>query len=284
MKAFLLTSTMLTLAAAAQAQAPSGAPNVPDLLSNYTTRPSWQVAGVDYHVGAPDGTTLQDPTTAALPSGCSYASNTVTCNGNDINLSGYNFAQHGTQLVVNGSGTVSGNTFAMTSCADPLINANVSGSLTLSANSITGNGGQCSSLTFGTLVNSTLGAGAKLTAQYNAFSNVPQDAIDVRGSNGAPANLTISDNLIDGQGWVGHPDGIQTNGGNFGSIDVSGNTYYTANNTNAGTQPLHIEAQLGSTINNTTLSNNTILEAVMDLGVSNPHVLSYGNCSQTLPL
>jgi hypothetical protein len=26
------------------------------------------------------------------------------------------------------------------------------------------------------------------------------------------------------------------------------------------------------------------LEAVMDLGVSNPHVLSYGNCSQILPV
>jgi D-3-phosphoglycerate dehydrogenase len=29
---------------------------------------------------------------------------------------------------------------------------------------------------------------------------------------------------------------------------------------------------------------NLLVEAVMDLGVSNPHVLSYGNCSQTLPI
>jgi hypothetical protein len=40
-----------------------------------------------------------------------------------------------------------------------------------------------------------------------------------------------------------------------------------------------------STVNgpNLPLSKAT-LEAVMDLGVSNPHVLSYGNCSQTLPV
>jgi hypothetical protein len=31
------------------------------------------------------------------------------------------------------------------------------------------------------------------------------------------------------------------------------------------------------------LLQNESLEAVMDLEVSNPHILTYGNCSQTLP-
>src|SRR5947209_4154291 len=146
MKRIYLASTMLTLAGAAQAQplpppagAPAGAPNAPDLLNGYTTRPPSAVAGVDYHVGAPDGASLKDPTTSALPSGCSYASNTVTCAGSNVQLSGYDFAAHGTQLVLNGGGTISGNSFAMTGCQDPLVNINGTQSVGFSANTVTGN-------------------------------------------------------------------------------------------------------------------------------------------------
>jgi hypothetical protein len=261
MKAFLLASTMLTLAGAALAQPlpPAGAANAPNLLSSYTNRPNWAVAGVDYHVGVPAGVALQDPTSAALPAGCAYASGTVTCNGSNIQLSGYDFAAHGTQLVLNGGGTISGNSFAMTGCQDPLVNINGTQSVAFSANTVTGNGGQCSNLPLGTLVNAKLAAGTKLTAQYNAFSNVPQDVLDVRGPDSGSASLVDNNNFINQQGFTGHPDGLQVNGGNLSSADVSGNTYYTSQNTVAGTQPLHVEAQLGSSIGSTTVNNNVIL-------------------------
>jgi hypothetical protein len=43
------------------AGAPAGAPQYPALLSSYgSNRPPWHVAGVDYHVGVPDGQVLTD--------------------------------------------------------------------------------------------------------------------------------------------------------------------------------------------------------------------------------
>jgi hypothetical protein len=258
MKLFLLTSTMLTLTAAVQAQTTTPG-QMPNLLDGYNTRPPWTVAGVDYGVGVPSGTVLQDPTIAALPAGCNYANNTVTCNGSSINLSGYNFAQHGTQLVLNGGGTVSNNSFAMTSCQDPLVNINGSQSVAFTWNTLNGNGGQCSSLPYGTLVNAKMAAGTTLTSQYNAFNNVPQDALDVQGPSTSSAKLVDSNSLINQEGFVGHPDSIQLNGGRFSSVSITGNTYYTSKNTVAGTQPLHVEAQLGSNIGSTTVNNNVIL-------------------------
>jgi hypothetical protein len=37
------------------ANAPAGTPELPNLLKNYAARPSWQVAGVDYYCGVPQG-------------------------------------------------------------------------------------------------------------------------------------------------------------------------------------------------------------------------------------
>ena len=38
----------------------AGAPQYPTLLNDYARRPPWNVAGVDYHVGAPAGTVFKD--------------------------------------------------------------------------------------------------------------------------------------------------------------------------------------------------------------------------------
>ncbi len=61
----------------------------------YATRPPWRVAGVDYPVGIPSATVLKDPSTATLPAGCSYSSNTVTCNSTgSLTINGYDFSLH----------------------------------------------------------------------------------------------------------------------------------------------------------------------------------------------
>src|SRR5262249_43812194 len=46
--------------------APSGTPQLPSILSGYAVRAPWQVAGVDYAVGVPVGTTLRDPATISM--------------------------------------------------------------------------------------------------------------------------------------------------------------------------------------------------------------------------
>ena len=67
----------------------------PQSGQTYATRPPWNVAGVDYPVGIPSATVLQDPSTATLPSGCSYSSNIVTCNGSgNLTINGYDFSLH----------------------------------------------------------------------------------------------------------------------------------------------------------------------------------------------
>ena len=100
------------------ANAPAGTPQLPNILSNYATRPPWQVAGVDYAVGVPSGTTLKDPTvTGALPAGATYnASNhTVTVTGNGVTLDGFDFSLHnGISLVIQSSNvTVQNSNFAV---------------------------------------------------------------------------------------------------------------------------------------------------------------------------
>src|SRR5664280_2428907 len=80
--------------------ASAGVPAFPSLLSGYTAQPPWNVAGVHYAVGVPSLIPLKDPTTAALPSGCSLNGTTVTCSGT-VTLDGYDFSLHnGTTLSI----------------------------------------------------------------------------------------------------------------------------------------------------------------------------------------
>jgi hypothetical protein len=61
----------------------------------YATRPTWNVAGVDYAIGIPSATVLKIPGTDAPPTGCSYSSvtHTMTCNvaSTDVTFDGWDF-------------------------------------------------------------------------------------------------------------------------------------------------------------------------------------------------
>ena len=86
---------------------------------HYSTRPPWQVAGVDFPVGAPpDG--LRDPLAAGvLPAGCKYLPNRnwVICGGTDVTLDRLDFSLHDCMQAVfdprvTGTVTVSNSKFA----------------------------------------------------------------------------------------------------------------------------------------------------------------------------
>ena len=86
---------------------------------HYSTRPPWQVAGVDFPVGAPpDG--LRDPLAAGvLPAGCKYLPNRnwVSCSGADVTLDRFDFSLHDCVAVVidprlTGTVTISNSRFA----------------------------------------------------------------------------------------------------------------------------------------------------------------------------
>lgn len=76
---------------------------LPGILSGYAKRPPWNVAGIDFGVGVPTGTSLADVTTASLPTGCHYASPVVTCSSGTPTLSALDFTLHnGTVLNITG--------------------------------------------------------------------------------------------------------------------------------------------------------------------------------------
>ena len=99
--------------------APSGTTQHPNLFTldahtasssaSYPSRPSWNVAGVDYHVGIdravyPANANLKDPATASLPSGVSRTGTSMTISGNNVLLDGFDFSLGGGwDLTVNGN-------------------------------------------------------------------------------------------------------------------------------------------------------------------------------------
>ena len=66
----------------------------------YATRPPWNVAGVDYGVGAPTNETYLDPATSPLPNGCTFNATgsasggpIVICHGvTDVRFDGWDFS------------------------------------------------------------------------------------------------------------------------------------------------------------------------------------------------
>ena len=78
------------------ANAPAGTPQMPDLLNGNAVRPPWEVAGVDYAVGIPSGTTLKDPSTISMAGvSVNTSSHVVTVTGNNVTLHGYDFSLNG---------------------------------------------------------------------------------------------------------------------------------------------------------------------------------------------
>lgn len=129
------------------ASAPAGTSQYPTLLNGYVARAPWRVAGVDYPVGYPAGTTLKDPATATLPSGVSRDSTNHVFNvsGNNVTLDGWDFSLENGWLIVPGNGvsglTISNSNFKLGSNRNPFIwpEGNITNGMTVSNNVFDGN-------------------------------------------------------------------------------------------------------------------------------------------------
>src|SRR5262245_49447318 len=89
------------------ANAPAGAPQLPNLFSGYALRPPWEVAGVNYAVGYEPSTALNNPATISMPGVSVNTTNkTITVTGNNVTLDGYDFSLNGGWgVVVQGANT-----------------------------------------------------------------------------------------------------------------------------------------------------------------------------------
>jgi hypothetical protein len=230
--------------------APSSAPQYPTLLSgsgysrqSYSATPPWNVAGVDYAVGYPTGTTLKDwqsICTPSCPSGVSVnnGNNTVSVSGNNVTLNAIDFSLHGgAGIIVSGNNDTITNSkmlYGATMASNgnfAILNQTGGSNLTLSYNIMDGNGavlgtgasGQSSLIAVGGGVSGTL------TMEYNRFTNYVQHVIEYNSGQTAPS-VVYNYNLVDngGSAFAGpHLNYLQfgTNG-NSTSATVDFNTTY----------------------------------------------------------
>jgi hypothetical protein len=266
----------MTSYADGSANAPSGSPLLPNLLNGYATRPPWMVAGVDYAVGVPAGTTLKDPATIAMAGvSVNAATHTVTVTGSNVTLNGYDFGLAGGWGVVIQSGvsnTVIENSHFLVGANNNVpINAGSGvGNLTIQDNTIDGGGG--SSGAVWALVNYN-GSGT-FTARYNSFLNAPADAIDY--SNGTMTSI-VEYNVFENLGTApgSHADTVQYVGVKSTNSIMAFNTIYEPNP--SGMEGIQLAAQNGSTLSNSTIENNAIVAKGPSLTMSYSIALQQGS-------
>jgi hypothetical protein len=237
--------------------APAGAPLLPTLLQEYKARPPWKVAGVDYAVGVPQGMELKDPATISIPGvAVNAASHTVVIDGSHVTLAGYDFGLAGGW----GSYIEPGVTDTRIANSRFLVGANNNipinaapgaGDLTVLDSTFAGGSGRDS---VWALINYN-GSGT-FTAKYNVFLDAPEDAIDF---NSGRMTTTVLYNLFGNLGTIpgSHPDPVQYVSVQSNNSIMAFNTIYQPNP--SGMQGIQLQAQNGSTLNNTTIANNTIV-------------------------
>lgn len=164
---------------------------------------NWSVAGVDYPVGYDTTLSLADPTTAGLPSGCTFSGSTVTCAGSGGTLNGYDFSLHITRLNITAAGwTITNNKFKCGATISALqtitIGTAVNGTTTIKYNTVDGGAGLggtgCVS---GGMVASLLGTNAQqgtVIIQYNYCFNADSKCVNF-GGNGTGTTLVVHEDF-----------------------------------------------------------------------------------------
>ena len=247
--------------------APSGTIQYPALLSSYAARPPFNVAGVDYYVGVPAGTTLSDPSTISI-SGVTVnaTAHTVAITGSNITLSGINFGlDNGWKVTDSGANNTIENCLftagsnQSTSGFDGLVLAlQGSGTTTIVNDELNGNNIAVTAQA-GQLV--TIAGSGTVIMEYDYIPDAAGDMIDIGG-----ANLTAFDfeyNLIENAASLqtAHGDVIQYYEATIGGGHIDFNTVYqhgSASITGEGILATYNEGS-GQTISDMTERDNTLI-------------------------
>ena len=232
----------------------------PSLLNQYASRPSWQVAGVDYHVGAPSGTALKDPATISM-AGVSVDTSTRTVNitGNNVTLDGYDFSLHGGyQVYVSGANTTIRNSnFALGTNTGAYLISGGPSALNLTVEYCTMDASTIGNQT--SLIGYT-GSGA-ITLRYNWFKNFPQHVLELAQGSGKEFSVVYKYNLIE-QGAIAagaHLNYLQFGGGHATSVDVEYNTTYQTHQVAGGEGFQFYNNSSGGIIDNSILAYNMMI-------------------------
>jgi hypothetical protein len=237
------------------ANAPAGAPQRPNLLDSYAVHPDWDVAGVDYRVGVPEGLALKNPATISMPGvTVNTANQTIRVTGNNVTLDGYDFSLNGGwQVTVTAANTRIENSKFMIGSNEymPIVGTSDATNLYVGYCEVDG---QDYNVGWGTLINWN---GVDLTVEYCWLHDSGGDI--VQGSNGGQFNLRY--NLIEqaGQASGAHGDFLQVIGGDPYSASI---LYNTTVQTSGFTQGFMLEPDIGSTlgkVSSAEFGNNTMI-------------------------
>lgn len=243
------------------ANAPIGAPQLPNLLASYgANRPGWNVAGVDYYVGAPQGLALKNPATISM-AGVSVdtTNHIVTVTGSNVTLDGYDFSLNGGWgVVVQGANTkiMDSNFLVGANSNKPILATASSSNLTVMYSTIDGhNDGSVSGLI------ENRGSGT-LTVEYSWLKNAGGDMIQMHNG-GQSAGLVAEYNLIQNAGMASgaHGDYTEFMDGPFTATIM----YNTTTQNGGATQGFMVEPDIGSspgTIVSGEIGNNTLTGSV----------------------
>lgn len=265
--------TPVATTADGSANAPTALAQFPNMfhLNGYATRPTWFVAGVDYAVGIPSGTTLQDPATIVL-TGVTVDSthHIVYVDAPNITLDSYDFSLDGGWEVEVGANIAAANVsiihsnFKIGSNGLPTI-FGAPGASNLYVGYCIIDGNDKSDSFNGTSITMN---GSGLTAEYNWFKNNTGGGIDVGGGGTVILRYNVFENL--GLGKSMQPFWLQLGGSNYAVTTIYNTTYQpaTTNGSSSGGFQIVIDNSLNSSqITSGEVGNNTMV-ALANAGMS----------------
>jgi hypothetical protein len=242
----------------------SGVPEFPDLLNVYRAPPPWNVAGVQYAVGRPQGTILKDPRSAELPPGCQLRESDVFCSSTVI-IDGYDFSLHGgTKLVVTGGNvTIQNCLFIVGPNQGPLgriVDVRDNSSATFLYNEFDGAGIAVTAQQGQTINVTNTGT---ITFKFNYFHNSGGDMIDFSGG---PQVEIVQYNFFKDIGLkTAHSDTLQWCGSIVSNSDISFNTIVQTASGLSGMGLLEANSECaGAAMSYLSVHNNTLISKVRD--------------------
>ncbi|MGY3507752.1 Ig-like domain-containing protein [Bradyrhizobium lupini] len=224
------------------ANAPTGTPQLPNLLDSYgANRPGWNVAGVDYYAGTPQGLALKNPATISMAGvSVNTANHTITVTGSEVTLDGYDFSLNGGWgVVVQSANTkiLNSNFQVGANGLKPILATDSSSNLTVMYSTLDGNNnGSVSGLI------ENRGSGT-LTVEYSWLKNAGGDMIQMHNG-GKSAGLIVEYNLIQNAGMASgaHGDYTEFMDGPFTATIM----YNTTTQNGGASQGFMVEPDIGS--------------------------------------
>jgi hypothetical protein len=241
------------------ANASVGSPQHSNLLDSYgANRPAWEVAGVDYHVGVPEGLALKNPATISM-AGVSVNTTTkiVTVTGNNVTLDGYDFSLNGGwQVSVQAANTTITNSNFLIGSNNlaPIVSTAAASNMTVSYCTIDGAGKDPG---WGGLISYR---GNGFTVEQSWLKNAGGDMIQ-QIDGGANSTVVIQHNLIENGGLASgaHGDYTQLAGGPF-NVEINYNTTIQNGGTTQGLMTEYVAS--GEIGNNTMVGNPSYFVSV----------------------